>query len=112
MGSVCAYSGLAEEEVVECHTSVIYTVFAVGFLPGFPYLGPLDRKLFVPRLDAPRVRVPEGSVGIAQLQTGIYPFDSPGGWRIIGKTSLRLFDTERPPYSLFMMGDQVRFVRV
>ncbi len=112
MDFVCAYSGLTEEEVVECHTSVVYTVFAVGFLPGFPYLGPLDKKLFVPRLDAPRVKVPEGSVGIAQLQTGVYPFESPGGWRIIGKTRLKLFDAGKPPYSLFVMGDQVRFVSV
>ena len=112
MDSVCAYSGLTEEEVVECHTSVVYTVFAVGFLPGFPYLGPLDKKLFVPRLEAPRVKVPKGSIGIAQLQTGIYPFDSPSGWRIIGRTRLRLFDAERPPHSFFVMGDQVRFVSV
>ena len=112
MDSVCAYSGLTEEEVVECHTSVVYTVFAVGFLPGFPYLGPLDKKLFMPRLDTPRVKVPKGSVGIAQLQTGVYPFDSPGGWNIIGKTRLRLFGAERPPYSLFVMGDKVRFVSV
>jgi inhibitor of KinA len=112
MDSVCACSGLTEEEVIECHTSVVYTVFAVGFLPGFPYLGPLDKKLFMTRLDTPRAKVPEGSVGIAQLQTGVYPFDSPGGWRIIGKTSLKLFDAEKPPYSLFAMGDQVRFVSV
>ena len=112
MDSVCAYSGLTEDEVIECHTSAVYTVFAVGFLPGFPYLGPLDKKLFVPRLDAPRVKVPAGSIGIAQLQTGIYTFDSPGGWRIIGKTHIRAFDTERPPHSLFSMGDRVRFVRV
>ncbi len=112
MDSVCAYSGLTEEEVVECHTSVVYTVFALGFLPGFPYLGPLDKKLFMPRLDVPRVKVQEGSVAIAQLQTGIYPFDSPGGWRIIGKTHIKLFGAERPPYSLFAMGDRVRFVSV
>jgi KipI family sensor histidine kinase inhibitor len=112
MESVCAYTGLTEEEVVECHASAVYTVFAVGFLPGFPYLGPLDKKLFMPRLDAPRVKVPEGSIGIAQLQTGIFPFDSPSGWRIIGKARLRLFDADRPPYSLFAMGDRVRFVSV
>jgi KipI family sensor histidine kinase inhibitor len=112
MDTVCAYSGLTEGEVVECHTSAVYTVFALGFLPGFPYLGPLDKKLFVPRLEAPRVKVPEGSVAIAQLQTGIYTFDSPGGWRIIGRTRIRPFDAERPPYSLFAMGDQVRFVSV
>ena len=112
MDSVCAYLGLTEEEVIAFHSSAVYTVFAVGFLPGYPYLGPLDRRLFVPRLDAPRVKVPEGSVGIAQLQTGIYPFDSPGGFRIIGKTNVKLFNAEKPPYSLLAMGDRVRFLRV
>jgi len=112
MDSVCAYSGLAEEEVVRLHTSAVYTVFTIGFLPGFPYLGPLDKKLFMPRLDTPRVKVTEGSVGIVQLQTGIYPFDSPAGWRIIGKTEVKLFDPSHFPYSLLAIGDKVRFVSV
>jgi KipI family sensor histidine kinase inhibitor len=108
---VCSYCGLTSDEVIEIHTSSVYTVFAVGFMPGFPYLGPLDRRLFAPRLETPRLVVPEGSVGIAQLQTGIYPFDSPGGWRIIGKTGTQLFDYRTPPYSLLKIGDQVKFVR-
>ena len=107
---VCEYCGLTEEKVIEIHSSSVYTVFTVGFMPGFPYCGPLDKRLFTPRLDTPRLKVPEGSVGIARLQTGVYTFDSPGGWRIIGKTNRRLFDCERKPYSLLNLGDLVRFV--
>ncbi len=110
MDYVCSYSGLSEEEVIEIHASVTYTVFAVGFMPGFPYMGVLDRRLYVPRLDTPRLKVPEGSVGIAQLQTGIYPFESPAGWRVIGRTDRTLFDCRKDPYSLICMGDTVRFV--
>jgi len=112
MEYVTSYSGLTEEEVIEIHTGTIYTVFAVGFMPGFPYLGPLDKRLYSPRLETPRLKVPEGSVGIAQLQTGIYPFESPAGWRIIGKTNIPLFDYRKPPYSLMQIGDMVQFVRI
>ncbi len=112
LASVASYTGLSEDEIIEIHTSVIYTVFAMGFMPGFPYLGVLDDRLNVPRLETPRLRVPEGSVGIAQLQTGIYPFESPGGWRIIGKTALRLFDYRHEPYSVFQIGDKIKFKRV
>ena len=111
IGFVTSYSGLSREEVVEIHTSKIYTVFAVGFMPGFPYLGTLDRRLYVPRLETPRVKVPQGSVGLAQHQTGIYPFESPGGWQIIGKTSVQLFNWTKEPYSLLQIGDRVRFFR-
>jgi inhibitor of KinA len=110
MDFVCSYSGLDEDQVIEIHTSTVYTVFAVGFMPGFPYLGTLDRRLFVPRLETPRLKVPEGSVGLAQLQTGIYTYESPGGWRIIGKTERRLFDARRSPFSVLSIGDRVRFV--
>lgn len=110
MAFVAAHTGLSQEEVVEIHTAVIYTVFAVGFLPGFPYLGTLDRRLHVPRLETPRLKVPRGSVGLAQLQTGIYSFDSPAGWRIIGRTEKELFDCDRAPYSLLQIGDKVKFV--
>ena len=112
MEFVCSYAGLAADEVVEIHAGAIYTVFTVGFMPGFPYLGTLDKRLFVPRLETPRLKVNEGSVGIAQFQTGIYSFESPGGWRIIGKTDKRLFDHTQEPYSLMKIGDQVRFVPV
>jgi len=112
MEFVCSYSGLNEEEVVEIHTSTVYTVFAVGFTPGFPYMGILDKRIYAPRLETPRLKVPEGSVGLAQLQTGIYSFESPAGWRIIGKTNIRLFDAATEPYSLLRMGDMVRFIAV
>jgi inhibitor of KinA len=107
---VSEYCGLTEEQVIGLHTASVYTVYAVGFMPGFPYLGPLDRRLFTPRLETPRLKVPEGSVGLAQLQTGIYTFESPGGWRIIGKTDRKLFNCESNPYSVFKLGDRVRFV--
>lgn len=108
---VASHTGLSEDEIIEIHTSVTYKVFAVGFLPGFPYLGILDERLYVPRLETPRLRVPEGSVGLAQLQTGIYPFESPAGWRIIGRTNKKLFDYNEKPYSVFQIGDEVRFIR-
>jgi len=110
MTAVCTQTGLSEAEVIAIHQSVRYSVFMVGFIPGFVYLGVLDARLNVPRLETPRVRVPQGSVGIAQLQTGVYPFDSPGGWRIIGKTDVKLFNPEEAPYSRMQIGDMVRFV--
>ncbi len=108
---VASHTGLSEDEIIEIHSSVTYEVFAVGFLPGFPYLGILDQRLCVPRLTTPRVKVPEGSVGLAQLQTGIYPFESPAGWRIIGRTDKKLFNYDKEPYSIFQIGDKVRFIR-
>ncbi|HUH66620.1 MAG TPA: 5-oxoprolinase subunit PxpB [Syntrophales bacterium] len=111
MPFVQSHTGLSEDEIVEIHTSATYTVFAVGFMPGFPYLGILDERLYLPRLETPRLRVPEGSVGLAQLQTGVYPFESPAGWRIIGRTDKKLFDYRKEPYSLLQIGDRVRFVR-
>jgi len=111
MPFVQSHTGLSEDEIVKIHTSVTYTVFAVGFMPGFPYLGILDTRLHVPRLETPRLRVPEGSVGLAQLQTGVYPFESPAGWRIIGRTDEKFFDYRKEPYSLLQIGDRVRFVR-
>jgi len=111
MEFVSSYSNLNEDEVIEIHTSKVYTVFAVGFMPGFPFLGTLDKRLYSPRLETPRVKVPEGSVGLAQFQTGIYPFESPGGWQIIGKTKVHLFDYRKEPYSLLKIGDRVKFLR-
>lgn len=111
MDFVCSYSGLAPEEVIEIHSAPVYRVYAIGFMPGFPYLGPVDRRLYVPRQATPVLKVPQGSVGIAQLQTGIYPFESPAGWRVIGRTMVRLFDHTAPPYSLLNFGDAVRFTR-
>lgn len=112
MEFVCSYSGLDEEQVIEIHCSTVYTVYTVGFIPGFPYMGTVDKRIYAPRLDTPRLKVPEGSVGLAQLQTGIYPFESPAGWRIIGKTNIQLFDPWKEPYSVLKMGDLVRFVPI
>ena len=86
-----------------------YRVYMIGFAPGFPYLGGLPQQLATPRLATPRVRIPSGSVGIAESQTGVYPAASPGGWRLIGRTPVRLFDPERDPPSLVVAGDYIRF---
>ncbi len=108
--ALAASAGLTVQEAVRLHTGRAYRVFFVGFMPGFPYLGTLHRRLAAPRLSAPRVRVPAGSVGIAGRQTGIYPFSSPGGWRLVGKTSLTLWDPTRSRPSAFEPGDTVQFV--
>ncbi len=101
---------LEPAEVVRRHSAVIYRVFMLGFLPGFPYLGPVDPSIQVPRLAVPRTLVPAGSVGLAGPQTGIYPRESPGGWQIIGRTSEVLFDVSRTRPARLMPGDRVRFV--
>ena len=101
--------GLESEEVVRLHCEAEYRVYFVGFSPGFPYLGGLPPGLATPRLATPRTRVPAGSVGIAGTQTGIYPMASPGGWRLIGRTPLRLFDSGCPERMLLRMGDRVLF---
>jgi len=106
---VAALTGLTVSEVVERHASSTYRVFMVGFSPGFPYLGIVDERLRVPRLPVPRTRVPAGSVGIAGAQTGIYPIETPGGWHILGRTPLCLFDLERLPPNLLGPGNLVRF---
>ncbi|HLO67907.1 MAG TPA: 5-oxoprolinase subunit PxpB, partial [Holophaga sp.] len=110
--AVARHCGLAPEEVARRHAGATYRVHFLGFAPGFPYLGGLDPALAAPRLDAPRTRVPAGSVGIAGAQTGIYPLESPGGWRLIGRTPLVLFDPRRPEPCLLRPGDLLRFVEV
>jgi inhibitor of KinA len=100
------------QEVIELFTSGDYLVYMIGFLPGFPYLGGMPKRLATPRLDRPRISVPAGSVGIAGEQSGIYPLDSPGGWRCIGRTALRLFEPSWQPPSLLQAGDRVRFVSI
>ncbi|HEY9077689.1 MAG TPA: 5-oxoprolinase subunit PxpB [Anaerolineaceae bacterium] len=103
---------LDPEEVVAIHTSRLYPVYMMGFMPGFAYLGGVDDRIATPRLASPRQQVVSGSVGIAGSQTGIYPLESPGGWQIIGRTPLKLFDPDRDPPSLLSPGDLVRFVRL
>ena len=105
------HHGLTPEEVVRLHTAGDYLVYMLGFAPGFPYLGGLDERLATPRRATPRTHVPAGSVGIGGAQTGVYPIDSPGGWHLIGRTPLRLFDPQADPPTLLRMGDRVRFVR-
>ncbi len=102
--------GMTQEEVIARHVAGQYRVAMIGFSPGFPFLMGLDPAIALPRLAQPRVLVPGGSVGIGGAQTGIYPRDSPGGWRIIGRTSLVLFDASREPPALLAPGDGVRFV--
>ena len=106
---VAAFAGLTEAAVVELHASTPYRVLMLGFLPGFAYMGLVDSRIAAPRLDTPRTRVPSGSVGIAGVQTGIYPRETPGGWQLIGRTPVRPFDLSRPDPFLFRSGDEVRF---
>ena len=112
LAAVAEFADCTEDEVIWRHTQTVYRVFMLGFLPGFAYLGPVDRRIAMPRLDTPRLRVAAGSVGIAGVQTGIYPCDSPGGWRIVGRASIRLFDAERAEPSLLKAGDRVKFVAI
>ena len=107
---VARLHNLSQDEVVRLHSSELYKVYFVGFLPGFPYLGGLNPALETPRLETPRLIVKAGSVGIAGTQTGIYPLDSPGGWRIIGWTPMTLFDPSLEPPSRFSPGDAIRFI--
>ena len=103
-------SELSVAELVALHSGRIYRAFFLGFLPGFAYCGVLDPRIVAPRLVRPRERVPAGSVAIADGQTSIYPFDSPGGWRLIGRTDVRVFDSAKEPPVLIRPGDRVRFV--
>lgn len=108
---VAAFAGLSERDVIDRHCAVEYRVFMLGFLPGYAYMGIVDEAIAAPRRVTPRTRVPAGSVAIAGRQTGIYPRQSPGGWQLIGRTSLPVFDPSRDPASIFAPGDRVRFVR-
>ncbi len=112
LGFVAAHNGLAEDEVVAIHSGTDYLVYMMGFSPGFTYLGGLSERIAAPRLDTPRTAIPAGSVGIAQMQTGIYPVESPGGWRLIGRTPVSLFDPSRHPPVLVDAGDSIRFLPV
>lgn len=109
LGHVAALHGMEPADVAAAHANAIYTVHLIGFVPGFPYLGGLDPRLATPRREAPRAHVPAGSIGIGGEQTGIYPVDSPGGWQLIGRTPLALFDATRSTPALLRVGDRVRF---
>jgi inhibitor of KinA len=109
LDAVAVHCKLSAAEVVAIHAEAEYLVHAIGFTPGFPYLGGLPETLRTPRRDTPRGHVPAGSVAIGGSQTGIYPVDSPGGWHIIGRTPLHLFSPERTPAALLRPGDRVRF---
>jgi inhibitor of KinA len=110
METVMQQTGLSQAEIIRLHTSADYRVFMMGFAPGFPYLGITHEQLNVARLPTPRLRVPAGSVGLAGRQTGIYPFASPGGWQIIGRTEMALFDVSRLAPCLLQPGQVVKFV--
>lgn len=112
LNDIARHCGLSPDEVIHLHTHAIYRVFCLGFQPGFAYLGGLDTRLHTPRRDTPRLAIPAGSVAIGGSQTGIYPLATPGGWHIIGSTSVRLFDPAAAPAALLQPGDTVRFVRV
>src|SRR6185369_8751310 len=100
------------EEISKRHTKSQHSVLMVGFSPGQPYIGGLDPKLSVPRRATPRTVMPAGSVAIANAQTAVYPYETPGGWSIVGRTPLKVFDPAREPASLFAPGDKVRFIPI
>lgn len=110
LDAVARATGLTSVEVITRHTGPEYRVYLLGFVPGFAYLGPLDPALVLPRRATPRPRVPSGSVAIAGSQTGIYPAATPGGWHLLGRTAVPLFDPARDPPALLAVGDRVRFV--
>ena len=109
LAEVAGFAGASPEAAAAIHSDATYRVFMLGFMPGFAYMGSVDSKIAMPRRETPRVRVPAGSVGIAGLQTGVYPRESPGGWRLIGRTDARVFDASRAEACLFAPGDLVRF---
>jgi inhibitor of KinA len=106
---VAQYHQISSEEVIQLHCSKPYLIYMIGFMPGYPYMGELPDGLITPRLKTPRLLVPAGSVAIAQKQTGIYSMESPGGWQIIGRTPIKLFDPPKKPPALLRMGDFVQF---
>ena len=110
LDTVAERTGLTPAQVVELHSSVVYRAYMLGFAPGFAYLGELPSRLELPRRDTPRQRVPAGSVGIAGRQTAVYPLATPGGWHLIGRTDLPMWDPRRSPPALMAPGQSVRFV--
>jgi inhibitor of KinA len=112
IASLAEAHGVSVDDVVRLHAGKMYRVYMIGFLPGFAYMGSVDEKINTPRRSQPRVSVPAGSVGIAGEQTGIYPFDSPGGWQIIGQTPLSMFDASQPQPCYLQPGDEVQFYAI
>jgi len=108
---ISEFSGLPQDTVIAIFLDRTYTVFMLGFLPGFAYMGKVDERIAAPRKQTPRIKVPKGSVGIAGRQTGVYPLESPGGWQIIGRTETKMFDPSSEPPCPLKPGDEVRFVR-
>ena len=112
LGFVASYNHLSEAEVVSIHSGTDYLVYMLGFIPGFTYLGGVDPRIATPRLSSPRILIPAGSVGIAGEQTGTYPSDSPGGWQIIGRTPVTMYDMSKEQAALLQAGDYVRYVSI
>lgn len=112
LAHVAEHNGLTPEEVVQIHSGAEYLVYMMGFTPGFPYLGGMSERIATPRLQTPRPLIPAGSVGIAEQQTGVYPTESPGGWQLIGRTPVQLFDPQREPPAVVAAGDFIRFVPI
>jgi KipI family sensor histidine kinase inhibitor len=110
LNDVAALHGMTPQRVVDLHSSACYVVYFVGFVPGFAYLGGLPEELATPRLQSPRKRVPKGSVAVGGSHTGVYPFETPGGWRLIGRTPIEIFDPDCAELSRLCIGDLVRFV--
>ncbi len=109
LDEVAQHAQISAKEVVELHSAADYRVACIGFVPGFPFMSGLPKKVATPRRDTPRKEIPSGSVGIGGAQTGIYPLRSPGGWNLIGRTPFKLFDPTKNPPSLLQAGDRVRF---
>ena len=112
LGDVCSTLRITPAQAIELHGSVAYVVYFLGFAPGFAYLGELPKSLIMPRLPSPRRIVPRGSVGIAGNQTGVYPFATPGGWRLIGRTPLQMFRSGPNAATVLSIGDRVRFMSI
>ena len=112
LADVCAIHNLTPERAIALHTSVTYLVYFLGFVPGFAYLGEVSAELATSRLPTPRRKVPSGSVGIAGNQTGVYPFATPGGWRLIGRTPMAMFRADRSQLNALSIGDRVRFTAI